>query len=164
MHVSWSPTALCTIAAATAESTPPDSPQITRAEPTWARMRSTCSAMTLPLFQSAAMPAPTCRKFSITRCPNSECLTSGCHCSPNILRSLFSNAATGVEALLASTSKPSGAFDTESPWLIHAVWSSGWPARSVPPLSPTRTAVDPYSRSPVFATSPPSCCAITWKP
>ena len=29
-HVSWSPIALCTSAAATAESTPPDSPQITR--------------------------------------------------------------------------------------------------------------------------------------
>ncbi len=29
-HVSWSPTALCTNAAATAESTPPDRPQITR--------------------------------------------------------------------------------------------------------------------------------------
>ena len=69
----------------------------------------------------------------MTRCPNSECLTSGCHCSPNILRSLFSNAATGVEALLASTSNPAGAFDTESPWLIQVVWSSGWPARSVPP-------------------------------
>ena len=29
-HVSWSPIALCTSAAATAESTPPESPQITR--------------------------------------------------------------------------------------------------------------------------------------
>ncbi len=34
-QVSWGPMALCTSAAATAESTPPDSPQITRPSPTW---------------------------------------------------------------------------------------------------------------------------------
>ena len=37
-QVSWSPTARCTSAAATAESTPPDSPQITRLSPTCARI------------------------------------------------------------------------------------------------------------------------------
>ena len=57
MQTSWSPTASCTSAAATAESTPPERPQITRAEPTCSRMRATCSAMTLPLFQSAGRPA-----------------------------------------------------------------------------------------------------------
>ena len=57
MQTSWSPTASCTIAAATAESTPPESPQITRPVPTCSRMRATCSAMTLPLFQSAGSPA-----------------------------------------------------------------------------------------------------------
>ncbi len=92
---------------------------MTRASPTWARMRSTWSAMTLPLFQSAAMPAPSRRKFSITRWPNSVCLTSGCHCRPKIRRSRFSKAATGVESLDASTANPSGAFATESPWLIQ---------------------------------------------
>ena len=44
--VSWSPTALCTSAAATAESTPPDRPQMTRSPPTWARMASTDASMT----------------------------------------------------------------------------------------------------------------------
>ena len=44
-HVSWSPTALCTSAAATAESTPPDSPQITCSSPTWARIASTDCSM-----------------------------------------------------------------------------------------------------------------------
>ena len=40
-HVSWWPTALLTRAAATAESTPPDSPQMARPSPTWDRMAST---------------------------------------------------------------------------------------------------------------------------
>ena len=44
-HVSWSPIALCTSAAATAESTPPDSPQITRSSPTWARISATACSM-----------------------------------------------------------------------------------------------------------------------
>ena len=38
MHVSWSPTARCTMAAATAESTPPERPQMTCASPTCARI------------------------------------------------------------------------------------------------------------------------------
>ena len=45
-HVSWSPTARCTSAAAAAESTPPERPQITPPSPTWARTRSTCSPIT----------------------------------------------------------------------------------------------------------------------
>ena len=54
---SWSPTASCTSAVETAESTPPESAESTRPVPTCARMRATCSAMTLPLFQSAGRPA-----------------------------------------------------------------------------------------------------------
>ena len=57
-------------------------PAMTRPEPTCSRIRATCSAITLPEFQSAGMPAARCRKFSMTRWPNGECLTSGCHCTP----------------------------------------------------------------------------------
>ena len=42
-HVSWSPIARCTSSAATLESTPPLSPQMTLPPPTWARMRAICS-------------------------------------------------------------------------------------------------------------------------
>ena len=45
-QVSWSPTALWTSSAATAESTPPESAQSTRSSPTCARIRSTCSSIT----------------------------------------------------------------------------------------------------------------------
>ncbi len=44
-QVSWSPIARCTSAAATAESTPPDRPQMTRSPPTWARTSATASSM-----------------------------------------------------------------------------------------------------------------------
>ena len=44
-QVSWSPTALVTSAAATAESTPPDSAHRTRSLPTWARIAATWSSM-----------------------------------------------------------------------------------------------------------------------
>ena len=56
-HVSWSPTALWTSSAATAESTPPESPQITRSRPTCARMRSTCSSITAAGVQAGGAPA-----------------------------------------------------------------------------------------------------------
>ena len=44
-QVSWSPMALWTRAAATAESTPPDRAHSTRSPPTWARTAATCDSM-----------------------------------------------------------------------------------------------------------------------
>ena len=55
-HVSCGPTALCTSAAATAESTPPDSAQITRPVPTCALIAATCSSMTEPIVQVGGQP------------------------------------------------------------------------------------------------------------
>ena len=81
-QVSWSPTAFCTSAAATEESTPPDSPQMTRASPTWARTEATRSSTTFAAVHSPESPAPRSRKFSSTCWPNVECSTSGCHCTP----------------------------------------------------------------------------------
>ena len=49
------------------------------------------------------------RKFSSAACPRGVCLTSGCHCTPAMRRSMFSNAATGAPSVEASTVKPSGA-------------------------------------------------------
>jgi hypothetical protein len=56
-HVSWSPTALWTSAAATAESTPPDRPQMTPSVPTWARMASTAASMTELIVHVGRQPA-----------------------------------------------------------------------------------------------------------
>ena len=49
--------ALCTSAAATAESTPPDSPQMTCLSPTCARIAATWSSMMLVGVQVGSRPA-----------------------------------------------------------------------------------------------------------
>ncbi len=48
--------ARCTSAAATAESTPPESPQIARPSPTWARTCSTSASAMLAAVHVAPMP------------------------------------------------------------------------------------------------------------
>ena len=55
-QVSWGPIALCTSAAATAESTPPDRAQMTRPSPTWARMASTGASMTEAMVHAGGQP------------------------------------------------------------------------------------------------------------
>ena len=163
-QVRRSPMARCTSAAATAESTPPERPQMALPSPTWARIFSTCSSMTLPVVHVGSMPAPRYRKFSSTSWPRSEWPTSGCHCTPNRRRSRSSNAATGLAAEVAMTSQPVGGALTLSPWLIHTFCSRSCPASSVEPASMEVRRVAPYSRTPVGATVPSSAAAIAWKP
>ncbi len=57
-QVSWEPMAFCTRAAATAESTPPERPQMARLSPTCSRIRAICSSTTLVVVQVGSMPAP----------------------------------------------------------------------------------------------------------
>ena len=151
------------MAAATAESTPPERAQIARPSPICRRIVSTCSSTMLSIVQVWRQPAMSCRKCSSTCWPCSVCITSGCHWTPAIRRSTDSNAATGVTAVEASTVKPAGAAVTESPCDIHTVWVAGRSASRVP-VSETSTPVRPYSRAPVSATVPPRPWAISWKP
>ena len=119
-QVSWSPTALWTRAAATAESTPPDSAQSTRSPPTWARTASTADSMIEMWVQRGAAPA---------------------HVEEEALEEL--RAPVGVDHLGVElhavdapvgvaegghrrarrswpvTTKPGGASVMASPWLIH---------------------------------------------
>ena len=144
--------ARCTTAAATAESTPPDSPQIARPSgPTCARIRSTCSSTMLTMVHVGRQPAMSCRKCSRTAWPCSVCITSGCHWTPARRRSMLSNAATVARGRPGVDRKPSGAAVTSSPWDIHETSSSGTPSSRVPGSS-TETRVRPYSRCPVRAT------------
>ena len=76
-HVSWSPIARWTSAAATAESTPPESAQRTRSRPTVARTDSTAWSTKELIDQSAFSPATLKRKFSSTIWPCGVCATSG---------------------------------------------------------------------------------------
>ena len=56
-QVSWSPIASWISTAATAESTPPDRPHITRPLPTCSRMRAIASSRNAPIVQSPRQPA-----------------------------------------------------------------------------------------------------------
>ncbi len=64
MHVSWSPTARWTSVAATAESTPPESAQMTRPVPTWSAIVAMDSSTKEAGVQSPAQPAMLVRKLS----------------------------------------------------------------------------------------------------
>ena len=81
-QVSWLPMARCVSAAATALSTPPDSPQMARALPTWARMASMLSVMTLAIVHSELISQMPCRKRSSCAWPLGVCITSGWYCTP----------------------------------------------------------------------------------
>ena len=58
------------------------------------------------------------------------------------------------------TSKPAGAAVTESPWLIHTVWSTSCALSSCEVPSTLSRRVAPYSRTPVGETVPSSAAAI----
>ena len=82
MHVSWSPTASCTSFAVTAESTPPDSAQMTLPLPTCARMRSTVSAAKLPGVHVPLSPQMPCEKLRSIKEPCGVWATSGWNWMP----------------------------------------------------------------------------------
>jgi hypothetical protein len=77
MHVSCLPIARETSVAATAESTPPESAQMTFAAPTSARMRAIASSTNDAISQFAAIAATSCRKFCRIAVPASVWTTSG---------------------------------------------------------------------------------------
>ena len=77
MHVSCEPIARCTSAAATDESTPPESPQITFASPTSSLIFVTSSSMYAPVVHDGVALQTPNRKFSISSPPRGVCTTSG---------------------------------------------------------------------------------------
>src|SRR5215472_9576340 len=126
--------ARCTSAAATAESTPPDRPQMARAPPTCLAILATCSSMMPRMVQSWRQPAATRNRRSISR-PAGVCATSGWNCTPYSRRAGSCTAATGEAAVRAVTVNPGGACVQVSPWDIHTCCGSGSPANS-PPSGP----------------------------
>src|SRR6059058_1730569 len=101
-QVSWSPSARWTRVAATAESTPPDSAQITRPAPTRARMLSVASAIKEPAVHDGVQWQTPNRKLRSTSRPLGVCTTSGWNWVPKIpLPSV--KAAYGELPLVART-------------------------------------------------------------
>ena len=74
--------ARCTSAAATAESTPPESPQMARPSPTCRRMASIAVSTIEDVVQSCRAPHASTRKRSNSRWPPSVWATSGWNCTP----------------------------------------------------------------------------------
>ena len=124
-QVSCAPIARCTSAAATAESTPPDRPQMARPSPTWARIASTDDSMKLSMVHEPGRPASSWRNRVISSWPCGVWATSGWYCTAQIRRSGDSITAHGAPSEPAVATKPSGGRSTASKWLIHTVWSWG---------------------------------------
>ena len=160
-QVSCGPMARWTSAAATAESTPPDSPQMARPAPTWRRTASTCVSAIDAIVQVGRHPHTSNRKRRSISWPPGVCPTSGWNWTPWIRRDLSSSTATATSAVRAVTLKPSGARTMESKWLIQTGWSPLSSTLAAPVVS---SSVRPYSPRPVAATSPPSCCARSCAP
>ena len=76
-HVSRSPIARWMITAATVESTPPLSAQMTRPWPTCARIRAVASSMNEAIVQSPVQPQTPNAKLRRISSPRSVCTTSG---------------------------------------------------------------------------------------
>ena len=153
-----------TRAAATAESTPPDSPQIARPPPTCPAIRSACSSITPRMVHVGRQPAAA-RKRRSSSIPCSVCSTSGWNWTPYSCLAWSSAAATGVPPVRAVTAKPGGAAAQVSPCDIHTCWRAGRPpSRTPPPSGATASAVAPYSPEPVRRTVPPRPATISWKP
>ena len=77
MQVNWLPMARCTSTAATDESTPPDSPQMTCPLPTFSRMAATVDSMKCAGVQSPRAAQILNRKFLISCGPSGVWCTSG---------------------------------------------------------------------------------------
>ena len=163
MQVSWSPMARCTSVAATAESTPPDSAQMTCPSPTRSRISATLLSMKFGGVQVWRAPAISTTKLRSTSRPIGVCTTSGWNWMPYRLRDGSARPAYGVESVWAVARKPSGGRRIESPWLIQTGCSRSMPANN-PVASVRLTVAGPYSRLADGTTSPPSSWAMSWSP
>src|SRR2546421_204263 len=145
MQARRSPIARWTRLAATAESTPPDSPQIARRSgPTSVAIRCTSWSMKCPGVQSGVQPQIWNRKLWMISRPRGVCATSGWNRIPKIGFISCWNPATGALALEAVTRNPGGGCSILSPWLAHTVMhASGAKPANRPVASRTVTSARP---------------------
>ena len=163
MHVSWSPMAACSSAAATDESTPPESPSTTWCSPTVSRISRIFSSMKLSVVQSPLAPQTLTAKFCSSRAPSSVWTTSGWNCTPKSGSLSCATAARGALSVAAMARKPSGSRVRWSPWLIQTRVCSPMPAKSGVSACATSIAW-PNSRRALASTLPPSAVAMACSP
>ena len=101
-----------------------------------------------------------------TAMPCGVCTTSGCHCTPQILRSAYSIAATGASGVEAVATNPSGTLgDRVEVAHPHVLLGGHAVASSVRLDRRSRvTCARPYSPRMPRPTVPPSCWAMSCTP
>ena len=104
--------ALCSSAATTEESTPPDRPRITSSDPTCSRTRAIWSSMMLAAVHSVWQPQISATKRRSSVWPCLVCVTSGWNCTPYQRFSSNAIAATGMRSVVAVIVQPGGALAT----------------------------------------------------
>ena len=117
--------ALCTSTAATDESTPPESPQITCPAPTFSRIEATVVSIKCAGVQSPRAPQMV-RKFRMSCGPSGVWCTSGWNCTAQMRRSSLAMPASAF-AVTAMRRKPAGSSSASSPWLIQTWIVGGQP-------------------------------------
>jgi hypothetical protein len=121
MQVRFLPIALWMMAAATVESTPPETPAITFLLPTCLRIFATSTSMKLPMFQSSLQLADSKREifYAEALClPACGLLLRGTACH-RICGSHHRLWHTAQNRFSRSGRSPLGSLVTLSPWLIH---------------------------------------------
>ncbi len=163
-QVSWWPMARWTSAAATAESTPPDRPQMAWAEPTRARMRSVCSSMTPRMVQVGAQPAAARNRRSTAcraRCAGPRGGTAPRTGPGRRPRRRPPGVAGGPRGHREAGRRDRAGVPVGHPHLLAGGQPVEQRRRRLDDLG---RVVAPYSPPPVRATSPPRPAIMSWKP
>ena len=162
-QVSRSPMARWTRAAATAESTPPDSPQIARPSPTWARTASTVSSMIDAVVQSAGDARDLVQEalehlLAVRRVADLGVVLHAREPPVGVLERRDGRALRrrGDGEPVRRARRPSRR-GSSRPGAARG-------GRRAARRRRHRSSVRPYSRVPSCATSPPSASAMAWKP
>ena len=134
-QVSWSPIALCSSAATTEESTPPDRPSITSSVPTCARTRAIWSSMMFAAVHSVRAAADVDDEAAQQRLALLRVRDFGMELHAVPAARLVGHRGDRDASVRAVTVKPGGASATWSPWLIHTSRRGGEPGWSFRPSS-----------------------------
>ena len=163
-QVSRSPIARCTIAAATAESTPPESAQIARPSPICARMLLDLLVDDVDHRPGRAAAGDVVQEVleHLLAVLGVQHLGVPLHAGQPAVGVLERRDRRDPRSRRARRSR-AGPRPRSRRGTSRRVWSAGRSASRVPPRS-TLTGVRPYSRAPVGETAPPRPWAISWKP
>ncbi len=160
--------------AATLESTPPESPRMTRSSPSWALSSATVLSTKDAADHSWREPQMSTTKFFSSWVPCRVWNTSGWNWTAQIpveSEELAAAVPGGHQkaAFLTSfvepmTWKPSGMAVMVSPWDIHTCECCSKPRNRGLAVSTVSRLARPYSRESAFSTRPPRVCEMNCAP